>query len=297
MADNITIKDGTGASVIMRATDNAGVFTPHHAIGIGGSEISGGNPLPVTGTVTATGPLTDTQLRATAVPVSGTVTATGPLTDTQLRATAVPVSGTVSATVSGTVTATGPLTDTQLRATAVPVSGTVTANAGTGTFATGGPAAHDAAISGNPVRIAGRALNANYTAVATGDVADLVTTLVGALVNKPFAIPELDWSYAAAAGGITNTTDVAVRAAQGAGIRNYVTAIQLRNTNTTSTEFVIKDGASTVLWRTQLPANMAGSMEVVFPTPLRGTAATAVNVACIANAAAVYACLQGYSAP
>lgn len=57
------------------------------------------------------GPLTDTQLRATAVPVSG------PLTDTQLRATAVPVSG--------------PLTDTQLRATPVPVSGTVTANQGT----------------------------------------------------------------------------------------------------------------------------------------------------------------------
>ena len=47
-----------------------------------------------------TQPLTDTQLRATAVPVSGTVTAntglTQPLTDTQLRATAVPVSGSVS---------------------------------------------------------------------------------------------------------------------------------------------------------------------------------------------------------
>lgn len=53
-------------------------------------------------TLAVSGPLTDTQLRATAVPVSG------PLTDTQLRATAVPVSG--------------PLTDTQLRATAVPVS-------------------------------------------------------------------------------------------------------------------------------------------------------------------------------
>ena len=48
------------------------------------------------------------------------ITVTGPLTDTQLRASAVPVSG--------------PLTDTQLRATPVPVSGTVTANAGTGTF-------------------------------------------------------------------------------------------------------------------------------------------------------------------
>ena len=45
------------------------------------------------------GPLTDTQLRATAVPVSGTVTASGPLTDTQLRATAVPVSGAVTTDV------------------------------------------------------------------------------------------------------------------------------------------------------------------------------------------------------
>jgi hypothetical protein len=61
----------------------------------------------VNGTVTTSGPLTDTQLRASAVPVSG------PLTDTQLRASTVPV--------SGTVTASGPLTDTQLRASAVPV--------------------------------------------------------------------------------------------------------------------------------------------------------------------------------
>lgn len=88
--------------------------------------------------------LTDAQLRASAVPVSGTVTASGPLTDTQLRASAVPVSGPLTdaqlratpVPVSGTVTASGPLTDAQLRATPVPVSGTVTANAGTGTFTT-----------------------------------------------------------------------------------------------------------------------------------------------------------------
>lgn len=70
------------------------------------------NPLRVdpTGTTTqpVSGPLTDAQLRASAVPVSGTVTASGPLTDAQLRASAVPVSG--------------PLTDAQLRASAVPVS-------------------------------------------------------------------------------------------------------------------------------------------------------------------------------
>ena len=51
------------------------------------------NSLPVTlasdeDTVPVSGPLTDTELRASAVPVSG------PLTDTELRASADPVSGT-----------------------------------------------------------------------------------------------------------------------------------------------------------------------------------------------------------
>ena len=79
-------------------------------------------------TLPVSGPLTDTELRATPVTVDGTVTAvTGGLTDTQLRATPVPV--------------TGPLTDTELRAAdvkvsldgeAVTVSGNVTViNAGT----------------------------------------------------------------------------------------------------------------------------------------------------------------------
>ncbi len=91
-----------------------------------------------------TGPLTDTQLRASAVPVSG------PLTDTQLRASAVPVtiptptpvtdnsgSLTVDAPVAtpvairlsdgtsfiATLPVSGPLTDAQIRASALPVSG------------------------------------------------------------------------------------------------------------------------------------------------------------------------------
>lgn len=159
-----------------------------------------------------------------------------------------------------------------------------------------GQAAHDAVIAGNPVRLAGRALTANYTAVATGDVADLVTTLVGALIQKPYAIPESDWSYAAATGGIINTTDVPVRAAGAAGIRNYVTAASFSNNSATATEVVIKDGATTVLWRGMLPAN-APNFPVAFPTPLRGTPATAVNVACITTGAAVYANVQGYIGP
>lgn len=93
---------------------------------------STGNPIPVSGTVgvsgtvpvsgtfwqatqPVSGPLTDTELRATAVPVSG------PLTDTQLRSTAVPVSGSVSVS---NLPATQPVSGTVGISGTVPVSGT-----------------------------------------------------------------------------------------------------------------------------------------------------------------------------
>jgi hypothetical protein len=68
--------------------------------------------------------------------VGGTVAVTGPLTDAQLRATAVPVSGTVASTQSGTWTVqpgnTANTTAWKVDGSAVtqPVSGTVTANQG-----------------------------------------------------------------------------------------------------------------------------------------------------------------------
>ena len=170
---------------------------------------------------------------------------------------------------------------------------TITASAGTSVV---GASTHDSPIGGNPIRVGGRAAAVNYAAVSTGDVADYVTTLVGAQITKPFSIPEADWSYAAAAGGIIVATDVVARAAAAAGIRNYITAIQLRNTNAVATEFVIKEGA-TVIWRTQLPAAMTGSMEVEFLSPLKGAVATAINIQCVTTGAAVYANLQGYQAP
>ncbi len=67
---------------------------------VGHNVIDSGVITSITNSVAVTGPLTDTQLRATPVPVSGTVTASGPLTDTQLRATPVPVSGTVTVDTS-----------------------------------------------------------------------------------------------------------------------------------------------------------------------------------------------------
>ena len=145
--------------------------------------------------------------------------------------------------------------------------------------------------------LAATGYSANPVAVTTARGVDLLATLIGALVTKPYAIPEADWQYAAAAGGIINTADVALRAAAAAGIRNYVTSIDIRNAHATvATEVVIKDGA-TVIWRQLLPAAMAAPVEITFPTPLRGTAATAMNVACITTGAQVYVNAQGFAAP
>ena len=139
--------------------------------------------------------------------------------------------------------------------------------------------AHDAAIAGNPLRVAGRALTADYTAVAAGDTADIITTLLGKQVVYPYANPNQQWSYAAPAGGLVTQTAVTVKAAAGAGIRNYITDIQVVNSHATiSTEITINDGAAgTVLWRGWLQA-AGGGYSIHFNTPLRGTANTLLEI-------------------
>lgn len=157
-----------------------------------------------------------------------------------------------------------------------------------------GNVAHDTAISGAPVRIAGRAISAAYTTVSTGDVADLVTTLQGVIVTRPWQIPELEWSYASAAGGVINTADVVLAAAAGTGLRRYITSMTLSNNSATATEVVLKDGA-TIIWRGHLPGN-AGNVSISFQNPLKTTANAALNFACITTAAAVYVNAQGFTA-
>ncbi|MFL9709035.1 hypothetical protein, partial [Aeromonas veronii] len=52
----------------------------------------------------------------------------------------------------------------------------------------GGATAHDGAVSGNPLRIAGKSINVAPTPVsATGDTHDAIMTMVGALIQKPYA--------------------------------------------------------------------------------------------------------------
>lgn len=234
----------------------------------------------LTAPLSVTGPLTDAQLRATAVPVSqasqplptgastsalqtaanasltsidskltAPLSVTGPLTDTQLRATAVPVSAAALPLPTGaatsanqtteiaslssidtktpalgqalaaasvpvvltaaqvatltpltTVAVTGPLTDTQLRATPVPVSGTVAATTPIGTLTD-----RSGTTSATPLTASTlAAINATrkYLFVqnnsAAGDIYITFTssaTATNSIVLKPYATYEMNGNF------------------------------------------------------------------------------------------------------
>lgn len=127
----------------------------------------------------------------------------------------------------------------------------------------------------------------------------LLGSVAHGLVARPFALPSVDWSYAAAAGGIVNNTAVTIKAAAGAGVRNYITSIDVINIHATvATEFSIRDGSGgTVLWRTHLQAAGGGGHRLIqFLTPLKSTANTLLEVICGTTGAAVFFNAQGYTA-
>lgn len=112
-------------------------------------------------------------------------------------------------------------------------------------------------------------------------------------LTQPFVAPASRWQFAGATGGITNTTAVAIAAAGGAGVRNYVTAIQYFNSAAVASEIEIRDGV-TAIWRGYAPASMTQPVSITFNSPLRGTANTAVNVAVLTTATATRVSAQGY---
>jgi hypothetical protein len=171
---------------------------------------------------------------------------------------------------------------------------TIASITGTAAVTAGGAAAHDAAISGNPVRIAGRALTTAYTSVTTGDTADIVTTIRGYQITKENCIPE---DHLSAVITVTNNADNAVFAAAAAGLKNCLTSLTLQNTNATAPGVVsIRDG-TTVRWSVNLPASMTTPLHFVFPTPPVTTAATALNIIAATTAANILVSATGYRAP
>lgn len=100
------------------------------------------------------------------------------------------------------------------------------------------------------------------------------------LVVQP-GLSATSWAYAAATGGIVNTTTaVTIKAAAGAGVRNFVCSISIaHDVLGAATEVALRDGASgTVMWRGKLqtPAtdSSLGAGDITFSPCLKGTANT-----------------------
>lgn len=155
---------------------------------------------------------------------------------------------------------------------------------------TGGGIAHDSADSGNPHKIGAKAIAgvSTGTAVAAADRTNLVAGLDGVLIVRPYCGLEDIVSAR-----ITNTTGsvVDILAAQGAGVKVYLTAITLYNSSTANVFADILDGA-TVKWTVPLAAK--GGATINFTVPLAGTANTAWRLDVSAATTTVYACIAGF---
>lgn len=147
------------------------------------------------------------------------VVSTVGLTDTELRASSVPIAQVSGATFSTNVLSTVGLTDTELRAStldvkqvsgaisSVSVTNTVTVDLGADNdvVATGN-VAHDAADSGNPLKIGFKARTANPTAVAANDRTDAYADTVGRQIIRPLQVRGLLQTAFAAVTSGTETT-------------------------------------------------------------------------------------------
>lgn len=317
-----TTGGGTEATAlrVTLANDSTGVVS----IDDNGASITVDGTVAVSGTVTVDSELPTAAALAdnTANPTVPAVGAFGMLWDgaTWDRAAGTAADGQLvnlgannDVTVTGTVTAnlaagTNNIGDVDVLSVPAPLSTTgngtaaaalrvTVASDSTGVIAAAGQVAHDAVVSGNPIQTAGEARSSDPTAVASGDVSRIMLTLLGKQLTLPYAIPASTWSYAAASGGIVNTTGVTAKTAGGAGIRNYITSIQVINGHASvDTDVQIRDGASgTVLWR-GFAKSGGGGISCKCDPPLRGTANTLVEIACGTTGSAVYVNLQGYVA-
>lgn len=168
-------------------------------------------------------------------------------------------------------------------------SGTVT----TVTTLTGGGTAEDAATTANPHITGGVVRTAvSPTTLVAGDAARTTMTSGAATVTYPFAVPEAAWQ---ATGVLTTATATALKAAGAAGIRNYVTSFQYQNTSATATTVLIQDNTTTIA-QFNAPASMALPATVSFGVPIRGTAATVLNVICGTTGSNTLFNAQGFQA-
>ena len=135
------------------------------------------------------------------------------------------------------------------------------------------PTAHDAVDAGHPVKMGFRAVASlsGETMVSSGDRVNGNADVDGAQIVRPYSsLADIVDGRATS----TVATDIALIAAQAAGVRTYLTSVSIHNSSTTDVSVTLRDGTTN---RYTIPAPKGGGAVLEFPVPLRGSAATAWN--------------------
>ena len=154
-----------------------------------------------------------------------------------------------------------------------------------GVFADG-----DTVTSGMPVYMGGYTATSltSPTPKVDGKMLALRVTADGRLLSLPYANPEDTVSGVASD---TSGASTEVIAAQIASVRTYLTWVHIINTSATATYVELKDG-TTVMDRLYVKAT--DGCYATFPTPLKGTAATAWNFDAAAGVTTLFYAAGGY---
>ena len=168
-------------------------------------------------------------------------------------------------------------------------------NGGSLTVDAAGDVAHDAADSGNPLKIGVKAISTLPAVVATNDRANAVGDLFGRqLVAEA---PLLQYVKGTTA-DLTDTTSTSVIAAGGASITLLITDVIVTNSDAdTATVVKFQDGSGgTTVWR-GYAKEAGGGFCKQFKTPLALTSNTGLFVACETTGATVQVSASGYKVP
>lgn len=216
--------------------------------------------------------------------------------------------GTNTAAVKAASTA--PLTTDPALVTAISPTNWIANNATPANAATALPVYATVSVQNSgvqqPVKTAGRVLagDTGNNSMSVGAIVYNGTTwdpmpgsVAAGQVVRPYSLPASDWSYVAASGGIQNTTAVTIKAAAAAGIKNYITNLQVTNSGAAGTEVFIRKGAAgTTIWRGYIGASVV-TENINFSNPISSDAAQLLEVVLSSGTTvAVYVNAQGYTA-
>ena len=132
-----------------------------------------------------------------------------------------------------------------------------------------GPAAHDAAVSGNPLLCGAEARTSTPTAVGNGDAVRLQADKAGRLVTTPFAPRDLVTRNNITLSSTTETTLIAALA----GTFRDLTHLTLTNTSSTAVRVDIRDSTGGTVRLSMMLAADGGGAVIPFPVPYKQTTA------------------------